>query len=137
MAVKLVVELDQRAKQNLAAMSKPGLRKNIIKNCLVEILRLPEPGVRVPGARVGEHVKGRLVVQYVGPAILYVVDDYMPVESNEQDTSLLTPPKRNKAAVKRLTAGISAEARARKATKAPAKRNCKSPKPLQRASKRR
>jgi hypothetical protein len=52
---------------------------NKISNAVVEILRLPDIGKCVPGAKVGEGVKGRLVFQYNGPlTIRWVMDEKAP-----------------------------------------------------------
>lgn len=68
--MKILLELPMDRQENV----RPGT-KNLIANAACEIIRLPNPGVRVPGASVGDRVKGRIVLQYVGPIVVEFLDD--------------------------------------------------------------
>jgi hypothetical protein len=57
--------------------------QNKINNAVVEILRMPDIGKCVPGASIGEGVKGRIVFQYNGPlTIRWVMDEAENARTN-------------------------------------------------------
>lgn len=92
--MRLVLEIPEVATpENL----KHDVSLSIVKSS-VEILRLPADGQFVPGAEVGEPVKGRAVIQYVGPLSLSILLDDVKT----------TKPKR----VTKKNSGARAKARA-------------------------
>jgi hypothetical protein len=81
-----------------------GEKELNIVNGIVEIVRLPPPGKKgkVPGAKVGDSVPGRLVMQYCGPVKIQVKPPAAPqIEAAAEEVMTHPLVKKRKKAVKK------------------------------------